>query len=141
MSLPVYKRLASYTSSLAELVKEKFVFTTVAVADLWLSLAQEFSMLNSVCRPRPGSSGGCPRRRPHSLWAACASALSLHSTEVLLVFRGKIRWLWYPAVLIAEQKVKGRAVLGPEYRTRGTEVQLSVADRGVDTAQPAFPSR
>ena len=127
MSLPVYKRLASYT--------------TVAVADLWLSLAQEFSMLNSVCRPRPGSSGGCPRRRPHSLWAACASALSLHSTEVLLVFRGKIRWLWYPAVLIAEQKVKGRAVLGPEYRTRGTEVQLSVADRGVDTAQPVFPSR
>ena len=40
--------------------------------------------------PRPGSSGRSPRRRPHSLWAACASAPSLHSTEGLLVFRGNL---------------------------------------------------
>jgi len=40
--------------------------------------------------PRPGSSGRSPRRRPHSLWAACASAPSLHSTEGLLAFRGNL---------------------------------------------------
>jgi len=89
--------------------------------------------------PRPGSSGRSPRRRPHSLWAACASALSLHSTEVLLVFRGKIRWLWYPAVLIAEQKVKGRAVLGPAYGTRGRRYSL-VWRTGVST-QPSLSSQ
>ena len=30
------------------------------------------------------------KRRPLRLWAACASAPSLHSTEVLLVFRGNL---------------------------------------------------
>ena len=40
--------------------------------------------------PHPGGSGRSPRRRPHSLWAACASAPSLHSTEGLLVFRGNL---------------------------------------------------
>lgn len=52
---------------------------------------------------------GCwrsPGRRPHSLWAACASALSLHNAEVLLVFRGihciticahgLLSWHWAP---------------------------------------------
>jgi len=38
--------------------------------------------------PHPGGSGRSPRRRSHSLWAACASAPSLHSTAVFPLFRG-----------------------------------------------------
>jgi len=33
--------------------------------------------------PWPGSFCSSPRRRPHSLWATCASASALHSTAVL----------------------------------------------------------
>jgi len=54
-----------------------------ALWDIWPTPAPAGTPRAGGPGPRPGSFWTSPTRRPHSLWATCASALVLHSTAVL----------------------------------------------------------